>query len=162
MRVDRERSEVYAAEIAAFAGTDLEDVVGVDVVDAAIRAVVVTSWWPAGEVSVRAMRSDAHSSATRCAVDEGSVADVGIARPQATIATAAHELAHVLAGVTHGHDPIFRRAHLDVVDAMTNPDRVRGRGPMHREQLSDAYAHAGLAVGERRWPAPGSGGAIAL
>lgn len=163
MTSDRERAQVYSAELAAFGGTDLETVVGVDAVADAVRTVVRAGWWPRGEIAVREMRSGARSSVTRCSLDDGSVVDVGIARPQATLATGAHELAHALAGVACGHDAIFRRAHLDVVLAMTNLDRLTGRGAAHVEQLELAYRAAGLAIGERTWPAPPEpGGAIAL
>lgn len=160
---DRERAQVYAAELAAFDGTDLEAVVGVDAVAEAVRSIVRAGWWPRGDIAVREMRSDAKSSVTRCTSGDGAIVDIGIARPQATIATGAHELAHALAGVAHGHDAVFRRAHLDVVQAITNLDRLRGRGAVHVLQLERAYAAAGLVVGERTWtPPPRSGGAIAL
>ena len=163
MTVDRERAQVYAAELAAFDGTDLEAVVGIDAVADAVRSVVHSAWWPRGDISVREMRTDARSSVTRCSTEDGSVLDIGIAGPQATIATGAHELAHALAGVAQGHDAVFRRAHLDVLQAMTNLDRLTARGAVHVDQLVDAYVAAGLAVGERSWPAPpAAGGAIPL
>ncbi|MEP1124492.1 MAG: hypothetical protein ABJH68_11450 [Ilumatobacter sp.] len=161
--VDRERAQVYAAELAAFDGTDLEEVIGVDRAVALIRSVTVRRWWPVGAVQARAARADARSSATRCGLEDGSVASIAIAAPQATVATAAHELAHALAGVAHGHDARYRRAHLDVVQAITNVDRTSGRGMIHVAQLASAYADAGLDVGDRVWPAPPDvGGAIAL
>jgi len=161
--VDRERAQVYAAEVAAFDGTDLEWVVGVDVVREAIETTVAGAWWPGGAVAVRAARADARSSATHCGLDEGSAATIAIASPQATIATGAHELAHALAGVARGHDAIYRRACLDVVQVITNLDRVRGRAMLHADQLAAAYSAAGLIVGERAWPEPpAAGGAIAL
>ena len=163
VNVDRERAQVYAAEIAAFDGTDLERVVGVDEVSRVIDLTVAGEWWSAGAVHVRPARSGARSSATHCSLDEGSTATIAIAAPQATIATAAHELAHALAGVAHGHDARYRRACLDVVQVMTNQDRLTGRGMLHVDQLADAYVNAGLDVGERDWPAPPpAGGAIAL
>lgn len=160
--IDADRAQAYAAELAAFDGTDLEEVVGVDVCVAAIDSVVAGGWWPGGAVTVRPARSDAGSSSTRCGLDGGSP-EIRIAAPQATIATAAHELAHALAGVQAGHDAVFRRAHLDVVQAVTNVDRLDGRGLLHVDQLRRAYSAAGLDVGERAWPAPPDvGGAIAL
>lgn len=154
---------MYAAEIAAFDGTDLERVVDVAEVTALIDRVLATDWWSGGPVAVRAARADARSSTTRCGVDDGSVATISIAGPQATVATAAHELAHALAGVALGHGGRYRRAFLDVVQVITNLDRIDGRGALHVTQLADAFAAAGLAVGERDWPEPPSvGGAIAL
>jgi len=163
MSVDRERAQVYAAEVAAFDGTDLERVVGVDLVRRAIEATVAGEWWPGGVVVVRATRADARSSATHCSLGDGSAATIAIAAPQATIATGAHELAHALAGVARGHDAVYRRACLDVLQVMSNLDRLNGRGMLHVDQLADAYANADLAVGARMWPAPPSvGDAIAL
>ena len=160
---DLDRAQVYAAELAAFDGTDLEEVLAVDDVLVAIRAVTSGDWWPGGSVTVKAARSDARSSSTRCGVETGAVASISIARAQATIATAAHELAHALAGVEEGHGACYRRAHLDVVQAITNDDRVAGRGMLHVGQLASSYAAAGLAIGDRRWPQPPAvGGAIAL
>lgn len=163
MNADRDRAQVYAAELAGFDGTDLEQLVGIDEVARIIRTVVAGEWWPGGEVSVRAARSDARSSTTRCSLDEGSAAAISIAAPQATVATAAHELAHALIGTRHGHGPLYRRAYLDVVGVMTNLDRVHGRGSLHVDQLDAAFASAGLGVADRTWPAPPTpGGAIAL
>ena len=163
MSVDRERAQVYAAEVAAFDGTDLERVVGVDAVRHAVEATIAGEWWPGGVVTVRASRADARSSATHCLLDDGSMSTIAIAAPQATIATGAHELAHALAGVARGHDAVYRRACLDVVQVITNLDRLGGRAMLHVDQLASAYAAARLAVGERAWPAPPSvGGAIAL
>lgn len=160
---DMDRAQVYAAELSAFDGTDLEDVIDVSDVLAAVRAVTAGEWWPGGAVTARAARSDARSSATRCGIEDGSVASITVAGPQATIATAAHELAHALAGVTHGHDARYRRAHLDVVQVITNVDRVVGRGAVHVTQLAHAYAAAGLEIGDRDWrEPPAAGGAIAL
>ena len=163
MAADAQRSAVYAAELAAFDGTDLERVVGVDALTAAVRSLVEGPWWPGGPVDVVAARRDARSSVTRCAVEPGATPEIRLAAPQATLATAAHELAHVVAGVAAGHDAAFRRAHLDVVAALTGADRAAGRGDLHVRQLADAYAAAGLAVGERRWPPPPApAGPIAL
>lgn len=165
MSGDRDRAQVYAAEIAAFDGTDLERVIGHEAVSMEMQRVVRGSWWPCRSVSIRRMRSDARSSVTRCSVGDagGGVVDIGIAEAQATLATASHELAHALAGVDHGHDAVFRCAYLDVVMVMTNADRPTGRGSLHVDQLRRAFEAVGLAVGERTWPEPPtSGGPIAL
>jgi predicted membrane-bound mannosyltransferase len=159
---DGERAQVYAAELAAFDGTDLEEVVGFEEVRVAIEAVVATVWWPHGEVDVEAMNALAQSSHTRCSTQAESTPTIRLAGPQCTIATGAHELAHALAGVDHGHDAVFRRAHLDVVDVMTNADTTAPRGQLHVDQLDRAYAAAGLVIGRRTWPQPPSTGAIAL
>lgn len=163
MIVDGDRAQVYAAEVAAFDGTDLERIVGIDVVRSLVAAVTALDWWPRGDVSVHAARRDAASSSTRCSVDGSGDVTIRIARPQATFATAAHELAHVLAGVEEVHGPAFRQAHLDVVGAMTNLDRLDARGALHAHQLREAYAAVSLAIGRRTWSQPPDlGGAIAL
>ena len=161
MSADVGRAAVYAAELAAFDGTDLEAVVGVDALRRLVDDVVSGEWWPGPDVIVRSMRSDARSSNARC--DGGSTTTISIAAPQATVATAVHELAHALAGVAAGHDATYRRAHLDVVAVATNLRRSDGRGDLHVEQLRDAYDAAGLTIGSRTWPAPPPvGGPIAL
>lgn len=164
--MDVGRAEVYAAELMAFDGTDLEEVVSFDLVSAAITAVTGSEWWAGADVTLRSARSDARSSNTRCETGDGADVTISIARPQCTIATAAHEVAHALAGVVAGHGPMFRRAHLDVISIMTNrPDHPR-RGGLHVRQLADAYASSGLDIGARAWPAPpeepDQGAAIAL
>lgn len=157
--IDRDRSALYAAEIAAFDGTDLERTTTLEIVLAAIAAVCDSPWWPGPPVKVRAARSDAVTSTTRCT---GDATTISIAAAQATIATAAHELGHVLAGVDHGHDARFRAAYLDVVAVITNVDPIDRRGTLHVEQLAEAFARFGLAVAVRDWPAPPSVGAISL
>ena len=162
MSADRGRIAVYAAEHAAFDGTDLEEVVAVDLVVALGARLVATEWWPGPDVAVRPARADARSS--RCAWRAGATT-ITIASPQATVATLAHELAHALAGADVAHGPTFRRAHLDVVAAITNLERlgVRAdrrlpdlsrRGALHVDQLADALSVADLAVDDRTWPAP--------
>jgi hypothetical protein len=63
-----------------------------------------------------------------------------------TPATLVHEFAHVLAGVRQGHDPTFRRAHVDLAGFVF--------GHTEADWLLDAYAAMRLALGERTWPQP--------
>lgn len=154
---DGDRTAVAAAELAAFDGTDLEQPLPYDAIAAHIERVVAHPWWPGGPVRVERARADAGSSTTRCAGDgRAGSPDVRIrlARPQWTLATAAHELAHVLAGVARGHDALFRRAYLDVVAVLTNLDTADRRHDLHVAQLADAFTAARLPVGERHWSAP--------
>jgi hypothetical protein len=140
--VDRGRADVYAAESAAYEGTDLESVVEFgELVELADR-VMSEVWWPGGRVPVRRARSDARSSATR----HTSHAVIHLAAPQMTPATLVHELAHVLAGVGAGHGELFRRAHVDLASFAFDSDRGLW--------LAEAYASAGLPLGTRRWPQP--------
>lgn len=162
---DPDHTALYAAEAAAFDGTDLEEIRTFPVVESMLRRVIEGSWWPGGAVTVERSRADAASSVTRCSTDRhGTRATIRLAAPQMTVATAAHELAHALAGAGRGHDAVYRRAYLDVVEVMTNLDTTDRRGVLHVAQLSDAFDAAGLAVGGRSWPAPPAamGSAFAL
>jgi hypothetical protein len=166
---DRDRAAVYAAEAAAFAGTDLEQVRPIADVLGLIELVSETDWWPASiVVTARPARSDARSSSTR-------PGEIRIARPQATIATAAHELGHALAGVGAGHGPRYRAAVLDCVQMMTNvpldvaarAGRSGGvpglrRGTVHVAQLTAAFDAFGVPAGARDWAPPPWRGTIAL
>jgi hypothetical protein len=153
--VDVDRSAVYAAELRAFEGTDLEDVAEFGGIAARMDLVVNGEWWAGPAVDVLSSRADAASSSTRCVVTaHGGRATIRLARAQTTIATAAHELGHALAGVGEGHGPVFRAAYLDVVAVITNADSTDRRHELHVHQLATAFAEDGLSVGERRWPQP--------
>lgn len=156
MTADRGREAVYAAEIAAFEGTSLESLVAFDEVLALTEVIVGAAWWPRGAIDVVPARSDAASSSTRQRL--GGAPVVRLAAPQMTPATVIHEFAHVLAGVDHGHDAVFRRAHVDLVGFVLG-DEVAG-------WLLDAYAAMGLAPGVKSWSAPplrlAAGGPVAL
>jgi hypothetical protein len=159
---DDGRSEVYAAEAAAFDGTDLETVRPFEEVSGIIAAVVETAWWPGPPVRVvRARRDSTRSSAGWTG---GAETVVRLAAEQITIATAAHELAHALAGPAAGHSPVFLAAYLDVIAVVTNIDLLDRRHQLHVEQLRAALDAAGLVVGSRAWRAPpeATGTAIAL
>ncbi|MEM1333260.1 MAG: hypothetical protein AAGG08_07360 [Actinomycetota bacterium] len=156
---DRGRAEVYAAEAAAFEGTDLEQVRPIEQILDLVRMVASGQWWPGPGVVAVGMRADASSSCARAV--EGHV-EIRIARTQATWATAAHELAHAVAGVSAGHGPTYRRAMLDVVDVVTNTAIGDRRGRVHTDQLTDAYRAHDLDVGERAWAAPTASDPFAL
>jgi len=144
--VDDGRTAAYAAEDAAFGGTELDRDATLEELGGSAAALVGGEWWrscggPA--VTVEGARSGTRSSSAR-ATDRGVL--VRIADDQATTGTLVHELAHALAGVGHGHDATFRAAHLDVV-AM-----VAGAGAA--AALAAAYADLGVPAGVRRWPPP--------
>ncbi|MGB0111905.1 MAG: hypothetical protein WBP59_01665 [Ilumatobacteraceae bacterium] len=163
--MDSDRSAVYAAELAAFDGTDLEMLLTFDVIERRMEAVLAGEWWPGPPVVVRAARSDARSSSTRCEVGQRSgTAVIRLARDQLTMATAAHELAHALAGADRGHDALFRVAYLDVVAVMTNLDGTDRRRRLHVDHLAEAFDAVGLSTGSRQWsvPPPSMVGPIAL
>jgi len=94
-RADSERTALYAAELVAFDGTDLEMPLGHDVVAAQMWAVVTGKWWPGPAVEIRRARADALASSTRTCVESGigSPVVIRLADEQTTVATAAHELA---------------------------------------------------------------------
>jgi hypothetical protein len=162
MSADCGRSEVYAAEVAAFDGTDLETERPFEVLAQAIESVVSGGWWPGPPVEARPARRDAASSSARSV--EGGVAIIRLATRQTTIATAAHELAHALAGPAAGHSPVFLAAYLDVVAVITNLDSRDRRHHLHVDQLRASFDASRLVVGRRDWPAPPptTGSAIAL
>lgn len=163
---DVDRSAVYAAELAAFDGTDLETPIAFDVLVNRVESVLQGEWWPGPPITVRAARRDAASSSTRCWGEDGSRSrsEVRFAVGQLTVATAAHELAHALAGVDAGHGPTFRAAYVDVVTVITNVDSRARRRDLHARQLSTAFAAAGLVIGDRHWAPPpvSASGPIAL
>lgn len=159
------RAAVYACELAAFDGTDLEDRRSFEELERIIRSIAEDPWWTGPVVTVRRARVGTTSSVAAGSVGRAEApVEIRLADGQCTLATAAHELAHALAGVDHGHDGVFRRAYLDVVAMETNLDPLDRRGTTHVDQLAEAFASAGLALAGRRWPPPDAGtvGAIAL
>jgi len=153
--MDNDRSAVYAAECAAFDGTDLEDLREFDELAVLLETLTADAWWRGPRVTIRRARRDARSSSTRCDADpRHDPAMISVAAQQLTVATVAHELAHALAGVRHGHDSSFRAAYLDVISVVTNIDSRDRRRDLHVAQLASAFDAAGLAVGPRHWPSP--------
>lgn len=153
--MDIDRSAVYAAESAAFDGTDLEDQRQFEQLADLTVSMTTCPWWPGPVVAVRLARRDARSSSTRCEADRRlESTTISLASEQLTTATLAHELAHALAGVRRGHDATFRAAYLDVVAVMTNLDPRDRRRNLHVAQLGSAFEAAGLDVGSRHWSAP--------
>ena len=141
--MDRGREQVYAAELAAYDGTDLEVVVPLDALTALAARVTAGPWWPGPPVAVRASRSDARSSTTR---GRDGFAEIRLAGEQSTPATLVHELAHALAGSGAGHGPRFRRAHVDVAMVAFDVDCAGW--------LEHAYRDHGLPIGDRSWGEP--------
>ena len=74
---------------------------------------------------------------------------IRLAAAQMTVATAAHELAHALAGPTRTRSGV-PAAYLDVVAVITNIDPSDRRRELHVDQLAAAFAAVGLPVGGRR------------
>jgi len=144
---DEGRTAAYAAEDAAFGGTPLDDELPFGDLVAVARGVTTGAWWRAAggpEVEERPARAGTTSSSAR-GRGPGAV-EVRLAAGQLTTTTVAHELAHALAGVAHGHDATFRRAHVDVCALLAG----QGAG----EALATAYAQLGAPAGDRTWPSP--------
>jgi hypothetical protein len=144
-RDDRGREAVYAAEAAAFGGTTLEEPRRFAELRERANALIAGDWWRragGGPADVVAARPSARSSSARNAARTVVRLPVG----QLDEATLAHELAHVLAGVEHGHDERFRAAHVDVVAVLA--------GSRHAGALTGSYREFGLALAARTWPPP--------
>jgi hypothetical protein len=144
MSTDDGRAAVYAAEIAAFEGTSFEALTPFDALVAMANDITESSWWPHGQIAVVRARAGAGSSSAR--QRGGGRPVVRLASPQMTPATLVHEFAHVLAGVSHGHGPAFRRAHVDLAGFLF--------GDTEAQWLLDAYAAMQLAPGGRMWQQP--------
>src|SRR5262245_34937714 len=145
-RHDLGREAVYAAEESAFGGTDLEDPLPLADLRVRTATVVDGAWWRASggpPVDVVAARGDARSSTAR---HPGRDALIRLAGPQLDVATVAHELAHALAGIDHGHGERFRTAHVDVVAVLS--------GSAPAALLASSYRAFGLGIGVRSWPPP--------
>jgi len=156
MSADIGREAVYAAEIAAFEGTSFESLSPfAELLDLA-ALITGAAWWPHGSIEVVPARADAGSSSTRQRSAGAPV--VRLAAPQLTPATVVHEFAHVLAGVSHGHDDVFRRAHVDLTGYAFGDEPA--------SWLLAGYAAMGLEPGVRAWSAPPlrheAGGPVAL
>jgi hypothetical protein len=145
-RHDCGREAVYAAEEAAFGGTDLEERRPLADLRVWAATVVDGDWWSragGASVVVVAARTDARSSSAR---SRGREAVIRLAEAQLDRATVAHELAHVLAAIDRGHDEVFRAAHVDVVAVLS--------GSAAAASLARSYGAFGLAIGPRTWPPP--------
>lgn len=147
MNADRGREAVYAAELAAFGGTSFDSAITFEELLWLRNALQASEWWPSGVIAVERARADAQSSTTR-QCDDGQQ-KIRITASQCTPLTFAHEAGHVLAGVSSGHGPLFRRAEIDVVEALF------GFNPAN--WLRDAFVEMGLAVAERTWQQPDVG-----
>lgn len=144
---DAGREAAYAAEEAAFGGTDVDAPQAfADLVELA-AGVVAGSWWQAcggPPVELVTARAGAASSSARPSNRRGVL--VRLAAGQLTAVTVAHELAHALAGVASGHDERFRAAHVDVVAVLA--------GQPLADDLRRCYVDHGVPAGARAWPLP--------
>jgi len=147
-RRDSDRTAVGEAEAAAFGGTDAEATQPWAVLVDRATEVTAGAWWSdAGgpPVTIGRSRVTARSSCARIRGDD-AVVEVSLAVGQLDLATLAHELAHALAGVGHGHGVRFRAAEVDVVAMVVGAEGARS--------LTEAFDAFGLTLAERPWPAP--------
>ena len=119
--VDRGRAAVSAAEDMAFGGTGLDLALDRAGVDRALAAITGGPWWSScgPSVTLASPRGGTRSSSARARHDH---VEITFAEGQLTVTTVAHELAHALAGVGHGHDAMFRAAFVDVIAVLAGPD----------------------------------------
>jgi hypothetical protein len=143
--VDRGRAAVSAAEDMAFGGTGVDVALDRAGADLALATITGGPWWAScgPPVTLAPPRRGTRSSSARARHDQVRIT---FAEGQLTLATVAHELAHALAGVDHGHDGVFRAAYVDVIAVLTGPDSADG--------LADAFRAMGVDPGARTWPAP--------
>lgn len=134
-----------AAEEMAFGGTELDAPIDRAAAEQRIADITTGPWWrscgPA--VTVSTPRAGIRSSTAR-----DRTGDVGIqlSDEQLSLGTVAHELAHALAGVGHGHDATFRAAYVDVVAVLA--------GGASAAALDAAFAAMHVAAADRGWPPP--------
>jgi hypothetical protein len=142
---DRGRTAVSAAEDMAFGGTGVDVALDRAGVDLALATITGGPWWIScgPPVSLAPPRRGTRSSRARARHDQ---VEITFAEGQLTLATVAHELAHALAGIGHGHDGVFRAAFIDVIAVLAGSDAADG--------LADALRAMGVDPAARRWPAP--------
>jgi hypothetical protein len=144
---DRGREAVYAAEEAAFGGTDFDVPRPYAALVELAAGVVGGSWWRAcggPSVELGMARAGAASSSARTASRRG--VRLRLAAGQLSSATIAHELAHALAGDGSGHGDRFRAAHVDLVALLG--------GRQLADDLRWCYGTHGVPPGARAWPPP--------
>jgi hypothetical protein len=144
---DRHRQAVYDVEDVAFGGTVHDEPMPFADADELTRAFCTAAWWAALQLPVPevvATRVDSTRSYARCEGDPR----IHLSPAGCTVATIAHELAHVLVeclatGAAGGdephHGPAFRRADVAVAAALM--------GSSAADRLAGAFADAGLDLG---------------
>jgi hypothetical protein len=140
---DRDRQAVYDAEDAAFGGTTWDEAMPFDAAADLAGAFCASRWWAAFDLpapAVVATRADSHTSYARW---EGEPT-IHLSPAGCTVATLAHELAHLVAQRAAGdgepaHGPAFRRADVTLAAALM--------GGAAAARLASAFLGAGLDLG---------------
>lgn len=138
---------MYAAEEAAFGGTDLDVAASLDALATVTARIVGGDWWKSCSgpaVELVAAAAGVTSSSARSVAGERIV--VRLTSDQLTLATLTHELAHAFAGTEHGHDSRFRAALVDLTAVVAGADLALA--------LADRYVDFGVSAGDRAWPPP--------
>lgn len=142
---------VAAAESAAFDATGFDAPIARAELQAAFTAATGLGWWSecfAGAPPRLQLITPPARTLTSTARQGDGGFEIRIADGQLTRSTLAHELAHVLAGLAAQHDPLFRRAYVDVATVVGEAQTG--------EWLLAAFDAFALTVAERRWPPPWS------
>ncbi len=149
--IDRGTAAVSAAEEMAFGGTDLDDLLGREVAERRIAQLTAGPWWRScgPTVIASAPRGGMRSSRTW---DRPGHVGIQLSDEQLNLATVAHELAHALAGIEHGHDATFRAAFVDVVAVLAGAASASmlARGVRHDARPRREPTVAPTTSGRRR------------
>lgn len=140
---------VAAAESAAFEATAFDAPIDRARLAAEFAGLIAGPWWHqcfAGSPPVVSLVTPPVRTQTSTARSVGGGFEIRVADGQLSLSTLAHELGHVLAGLSAQHDPLFRAAYADAAAAMA--------GTELGDWLREAFAGFGLPVAERRWPPP--------
>ena len=143
--IDRGKAAVSAAEEMAFGGTDLDTSLRRAEAGRCLADLIEGPWWRSCGPLVTLSTPRAALRASRASDRPGHVA-IELSDEQLDLSTVAHELAHALAGIGHGHDATFRAAYIDVVAVLAGATRAAA--------LSEAFDTMQVPPGDRRWPAP--------
>jgi hypothetical protein len=146
---DEGRTAVYEAEDAAFGGTSLDERRSFPDLVLVADELTTGAWWQSARgprVRVVTARQGAASSSARTGRSGDGSVEVRLAAAQQNLAALAHELAHALAGVGHGHDATFRAALVDVCALVADREASAA--------LERAYRALDVPAGRRRWPPP--------
>jgi hypothetical protein len=143
--VDRGRAAVAAAEDMAFGGTGLDVALDRAAVADALATITGGPWWVScgPRVTLAPPQGGTVSSSARARRDHVRIV---FADGQLTLATVAHELAHALSGIAHGHDAVFRAALVDVTAVLAGPDAA--------DDLAGSLRAMGVDPAVRTWPVP--------
>jgi hypothetical protein len=142
--VDRHRQAVYDLEDVAFGGTIHDEPMPFAEAADLVRSFCAEGWWVARGLPVPDVlptRVDSSRSYARC---DGGDPSIHLSPAGCTVATIAHELAHVVARRTGAddepdHGPAFRRWDVALAEALM--------GPAGADRLAAAFATAGLVPG---------------